>query len=46
MLLRGHAFAGFDEIRALEEQFLPPEDLEKYQGTVGHMPAKASARRG
>jgi 2-methylisocitrate lyase-like PEP mutase family enzyme len=41
-----HAFAGFDEIRALEEQFLPPEDLEKYQGTVGHMPAKASARRG
>lgn len=46
--LKGHAvgnlhkFAGFDNIRALEEQFLPPEEMEKYQGTVGHMPAAAS----
>jgi len=40
-----HSFAGFDGIRALEEQFLPPEELEKYEGTVGHMPAAGTARR-
>ena len=40
-----HAFAGFDRIRALEEEFLPAEELEKYQGTIGHMPA-GTARRG
>ena len=40
-----HAFAGFDEIRALEEQFMPAEEMEKYQGTVGHMPAASATRR-
>jgi hypothetical protein len=35
-----HAFAGFDEIRALEEAFLPPESARKYEGTLGHMPRR------
>jgi 2-methylisocitrate lyase-like PEP mutase family enzyme len=36
-----HRFAGFDEVRALEEQFLPPESAAKYEGTLGHMPRAA-----
>jgi 2-methylisocitrate lyase-like PEP mutase family enzyme len=40
-----HSFAGFDEIRVLEEQFLPPEEMAKYDGTVGHMPVANKARR-
>jgi 2-methylisocitrate lyase-like PEP mutase family enzyme len=35
-----HSFAGFDRIRAWEEEFLPPEDLEKYAGTLGHQPGR------
>ena len=35
-----HTFAGFDQIRAWEADFLPPEELEKYEGSVGHQPAR------
>jgi len=34
-----HTFAGFDRIRGWEEAFLPAEELEKYEGSVGHQPA-------
>jgi 2-methylisocitrate lyase-like PEP mutase family enzyme len=34
-----HTFAGFDRIREWEEQYLPPEELEKYEGSIGHQPA-------
>ena len=34
-----HAFAGFDEIREWEKEFLPAEDLDKYQDSVGYQPA-------
>lgn len=33
-----HTFAGFDRIKAWEEAYLPAEDLEKYEGSVGHRP--------
>ncbi len=34
-----HAFMGFDSLRALEEQFLPSEEVvAKYQGSVGYQP--------
>ncbi len=33
-----HLFSGFDRIRQLEAEFLPPEAQEKYEGTLGHMP--------
>jgi 2-methylisocitrate lyase-like PEP mutase family enzyme len=39
-----HAFAGFDEIRALEEAFLPPETARKYEGSLGHMPGRVKRR--
>jgi 2-methylisocitrate lyase-like PEP mutase family enzyme len=35
-----HTFAGFDRIRGWEEAYLPPEELDKYQGSVGHQPAR------
>jgi len=35
-----HTFAGFDRIRAWEEEFLPAEELDKYAGSVGHQPAR------
>ena len=35
-----HTFAGFDQIREWEEAFLVPEELEKYEESVGHQPAK------
>jgi 2-methylisocitrate lyase-like PEP mutase family enzyme len=35
-----HTFAGFDQIRAWEAAYLPPEELEKYEGSVGHQPAR------
>jgi 2-methylisocitrate lyase-like PEP mutase family enzyme len=34
-----HTFAGFDQIRECEEQYLPPEELQKYEDSVGHQPA-------
>ncbi len=34
-----HTFAGFDRIRAWEEAYLPAEELDKYEGSVGHQPA-------
>jgi 2-methylisocitrate lyase-like PEP mutase family enzyme len=37
-----HAFAGFDQVRAWEEAFLPPEELEKYADSVGHQPGRKS----
>ena len=37
-----HAFAGFDQVRAWEEAFLPPEHLEKYADSVGHQPGQTS----
>ncbi len=34
-----HAFVGFPEIRKLEEEFLPPEELlRKYEGSIGFRP--------
>jgi 2-methylisocitrate lyase-like PEP mutase family enzyme len=33
-----HTFAGFDQIRQWEEAFLPPEELDKYSSSVGHLP--------
>jgi 2-methylisocitrate lyase-like PEP mutase family enzyme len=35
-----HSFAGFDQIRAWEEEYLPPEELSKYADSVGHQPVK------
>jgi 2-methylisocitrate lyase-like PEP mutase family enzyme len=35
-----HTFAGFDQIRAWEGEYLPAEELEKYDGSVGHQPAR------
>jgi 2-methylisocitrate lyase-like PEP mutase family enzyme len=35
-----HTFAGFDQVRDWEERFLPPEELEKYEGTIGHRPGR------
>ncbi len=33
-----HTFAGFDQIRAWEEAFLPAENLGKYDDSIGHQP--------
>ncbi len=33
-----HSFSGFDEVRRLEEAFLPKEELEKYSDSIGHVP--------
>jgi 2-methylisocitrate lyase-like PEP mutase family enzyme len=35
-----HTFAGFDQIRAWESAYLPAEELEKYEGSVGHQPTR------
>lgn len=35
-----HDFAGFDQIRAWEEAFLPAEEQRKYDVTVGHVPGR------
>jgi len=35
-----HTFAGFDQIRAWEAEYLPAEELEKYEGSVGHQPSR------
>jgi 2-methylisocitrate lyase-like PEP mutase family enzyme len=35
-----HTFAGFDQVRAWEEAYLPAEDLEKYEDSVGHQPGR------
>ena len=34
-----HAFAGFDQIQAWERDFLPAEEMEKYEDSVGYRPA-------
>jgi len=36
-----HTFAGFDKIREWENTYLPADEMEKYEGTVGHIPAAA-----
>ena len=33
-----HTFVGFPEIRKLEEEFLPAEELKKYEGSLGYKP--------
>ena len=34
-----HVFAGFPEMKAMEERFLPKEEIvQKYQGTLGYKP--------
>jgi 2-methylisocitrate lyase-like PEP mutase family enzyme len=33
-----HTFAGFDRIRAWEDAFLPAEQLDKYDDSIGHQP--------
>lgn len=35
-----HTFAGFDRIRAWEEQFLPRAALDKYADSIGHQPRR------
>jgi hypothetical protein len=35
-----HSFAGFDQIQAWEREFLPPEELDKYRGSVGYQPTR------
>jgi len=35
-----HTFAGFDQIRAWEEAYLPPDEFGKYDDSVGHQPAR------
>jgi len=35
-----HALAGFDRIRALEEEFLPPGETRKYDGSAGFQPPR------
>ena len=35
-----HTFAGFDQIRAWEAAYLPADELEKYEASVGHQPAR------
>lgn len=34
-----HTFAGFDQVRAWEEAYLPSEEMDKYVDSVGHQPA-------
>jgi 2-methylisocitrate lyase-like PEP mutase family enzyme len=34
-----HTFAGFDQIRAWEAAYLPAEELDKYERSVGHQPS-------
>jgi 2-methylisocitrate lyase-like PEP mutase family enzyme len=36
-----HAFAGFDQVAAWERDYLPAEDQDKYEGTVGYQPRGA-----
>jgi hypothetical protein len=33
-----HTFAGFDEVRAWEREYLGEEAMAKYAGSVGHQP--------
>ena len=35
-----HTFAGFGQIRAWEEAYLPPEEPTKYEDSVGHQPTR------
>jgi 2-methylisocitrate lyase-like PEP mutase family enzyme len=35
-----HAFAGFDQVRAWESEFLPADELGKYEDSVGYQPAR------
>lgn len=35
-----HTFAGFDQVREWEEEYLPAEELGKYADSVGHQPGK------
>ena len=35
-----HAFAGFDQIQAWERAFLPAEDQDKYENSVGYQPTR------
>jgi 2-methylisocitrate lyase-like PEP mutase family enzyme len=35
-----HAFAGFDQVQAWEREFLPAEDLDKYEDSVGYQPRR------
>jgi 2-methylisocitrate lyase-like PEP mutase family enzyme len=35
-----HTFAGFDQIRAWEAAYLPAEELDKYEDSVGHQPTR------
>jgi 2-methylisocitrate lyase-like PEP mutase family enzyme len=37
-----HRFTGFDQVRAWEEAYLPPEEQDKYEGTLGHRPGVAA----
>ena len=36
-----HEFAGFGQIRQWEEEFLPAEELRKYEASVGHQPGRS-----
>ena len=36
-----HRFAGFDQVQAWEREFLPAEEQDKYQDSVGYRPTRA-----
>ncbi len=36
-----HTFAGFDQIVAMEREFMGEEELAKYSDSVGHQPKAA-----
>lgn len=40
-----HDLARFDRVRRIEEQFMPAEELAKYEGTVGYRPADGGWQR-
>ena len=40
-----HTFAGFDDIRALEDAYLPAEQLDKYADSVGHQPEEQKGKQ-
>jgi 2-methylisocitrate lyase-like PEP mutase family enzyme len=35
-----HTFAGFDQIRAWEDAYLPADELDKYSDSIGHKPGR------
>lgn len=36
-----HKFAGFEEVQRWEEKFLPPDEMKKYDESIGYQPRQA-----